>query len=132
MPAAKKKKAQEPLSMRSGKSVDWDNPEEVENSISQLTALGYDPLSLVTITAMRFVNSKAFAHKAERVYALVQDEAQSVWVDLFSCTANGDQCFAANNAVAPMMGIVAQRPIYFIGIRLPKVPVRLLHEQFLR
>ena len=81
---------------------------------------------------MQFVNSKAFAHKADCVYALVQDDAQSVWVDLFSCTTNGDQCFAANNAVAPMIGIVAQRPIYFIGIRLPKVPIRLLHEEFLR
>ena len=33
MPAAKKKKAKEPLSIKSGKSVDWDNPEEVENTI---------------------------------------------------------------------------------------------------
>jgi len=37
---AKKKKPEEPLSIKAGKSFQWENPEEVRESISALEELG--------------------------------------------------------------------------------------------
>lgn len=112
--------------------IRWENPEAVGHPLSELKALGYRELAPVQTKLLGFVKMLAFANLKLRTYAILHDEAQSIWVDFFSVqkTAPND-CFVATNANAPLIGCVAQRPTFFISYQLPIVSVTLLHTEFL-
>jgi ankyrin repeat protein len=122
------------LKLHAGKSTPWEHQTEVELILKDLEALGYRKLADVTSPLLPFVKMRALVNSEDWSYALVHDEAQSTWVDLFSVggPAARQAAFAVTSAEAPLIGLVAQRPTYFASVQLPKVSVKLLQTEFLR
>lgn len=127
-----KTKAKQPLLTTTPGKLRWQHPDEVAQAIAELKALGYSELSPVQTPLLGCVQMLAFASTKHKAYAILHDEAQSVWVDFFSVELKrAPTCFAATNAEAPLIGVVAQRPTYFISHQLPKVSATVLHKEFL-
>jgi ankyrin repeat protein len=122
------------LSVRAAKSCRWEHKEETELALHELKELGYRPLAVVTSPLLPFVTMQALANTEERSYAILYDEGQSTWVDIFSVGVprTAAPAFSATSAEAPLIGLVAQRPTYFISVQLPKVPAKVLHDEFIR
>ena len=72
------------LKVRSGKEVRWEQPEEAKEIIADLRSLHLEFIGAVETPAMGFVKMAAYRANTQRVYVIVHDDAQELWLDIFS------------------------------------------------
>jgi hypothetical protein len=91
-----------------------------------------DFIGAVETPAMGFVKMAAYRANTQRVYVIVHDNAQELWLDIFSFSKADGTFFSVTNASGPLIGLVAQRPTYFASHRLAKTPTKALYGELLR
>ena len=120
------------LKVRSGIEVRWEQPEEAKEIIADLRTLHLEFIGAVETPAMGFVKMAAYRANTQRVYLILHDDAQELWLDIFSLSKAEGGFFSVTNASGPLIGLVAQRPTYFVSHRLAKTPPKALYREFLR
>ena len=120
------------LKVRSGIEVRWEQPEEAKEIIADLRTLHLEFIGAVETPAMGFVKMAAYRANTQRVYLILHDDAQELWLDIFSLSKAEGGFFSVTNASGPLIGLVAQRPTYFVSRRLAKTPTKALYREFLR
>jgi ankyrin repeat protein len=126
------KKNRSLLKVRPGKEVRWEQPEEAKELMADLKSLHLEFIGAVEAQAMGFVKMAAYRANTQCVYVIVHDDAQQLWLDIFSFSKADGTFFSVTNASGPVIGLVAQRPTYFVSHRLAKTPPKALYREFLR
>ena len=80
---AQKKNRSFLMKVRSGKEVRWEQPEEAKEIIADLGSLQLEFIGAVEAPAMGFVKMAAYRANTQRVYVIVHDDAQELWLDIF-------------------------------------------------
>src|SRR5688572_21087870 len=98
-------KSKKPMLKLSQGEPRWEQKKEVAEALKQLRELHLELMGKAEVAPMQFVKMAAYRANTQRVFALLHDDAQEVWVDLFSVSDDGRSFFAATNAPAPLIGL---------------------------